>query len=176
MSPLRWLVLAMGSAIALWPSRRSLRDPGAHGFYRFFAFEAIVALIALNLPYWFRKPLSPRQLVSWPLLAGSAGLAVHGFRLLRVIGRPAGDFEQTTRLVRQGAYRVIRHPLYASLLLLAWGAYLKKPSAAGAALAAGASAALAATAKVEERENLARFGDEYARYMQETRMFVPGLF
>jgi len=32
---------------------------------------------------------------------------------------------------------------------------------------------LAATAAVEERENLARFGVTYAAYMKRTRRFVP---
>jgi protein-S-isoprenylcysteine O-methyltransferase Ste14 len=32
---------------------------------------------------------------------------------------------------------------------------------------------LAATAKVEEREDVARFGDEYREYMRRTRRFVP---
>ena len=38
-------------------------------------------------------------------------------------------FESTTTLVTAGAYRYIRHPLYESGLMLAWGAALKAPSA-----------------------------------------------
>ena len=36
-------------------------------------------------------------------------------------------FENTVKLVEVGLYRFIRHPMYASLLLLAWGAFLKHP-------------------------------------------------
>jgi protein-S-isoprenylcysteine O-methyltransferase Ste14 len=157
----------------------------SHGFYRFFAFELLSALVLLNVPVWFRDPLSVRQLVSWFLGAVSIGLAIEGFRLLRVIGRPAPmaarstnlSFENTTTLVTVGAYRLIRHPLYASLLALAWCAYLKDPWAiTGVVLAAGASGFLIATAVAEERENLARFGAPYAAYMKRTRRFVPFVF
>jgi protein-S-isoprenylcysteine O-methyltransferase Ste14 len=180
----RWLVFLVGSVPILWVSRASLRNRNAHGFHRFFAFEAILGLIALNLPAWFRDPFSRRQLASWALLAGSLGLAVHGFHLLHRAGRPdltiedptRLGIEKTTRLVRSGAYRTIRHPLYASLLALAWGVFLKAPSRLSLALAAVATGAITVTARVEERENLRGFGAEYAGYLRETRMFIPFVF
>ena len=155
------VVLFFAASAAILPlSWRSLRDLRTHGFYRFFAFELLLALILLNAPLWFRDPLSARQLVSWLLGAVSIGLAIEGFRLLRVIGRPrpaaepgANDpsanlpFENTTTLVTIGAYRWIRHPLYASLLALGWSAYLKNPASvmASMALTLGASGFLLAT-------------------------------
>ena len=177
----RWVALAAASGPVLWVSRRSLCRPDAHGFYRLFAFEAILGLVALNSPSWFRDVRSPRQLASWTLLLASASLAAHGFHLLRKVGRPDPSIsdparlglEKTTRLVRTGAYRYIRHPLYASLLSLACGAFLKVPSSIGATLATAATGALYLTARVEERENLRTFGGEYAEYARATWMFVP---
>ena len=178
------IFLAVSAAIT-WLSWRSLRDLRAHGFYRFFAFELLSALVLLNAPEWFRDPLAARQLVSWCLGAASIALTIEGFRLLRIIGRPAPTpartnnlpFENTTTPVTVGAYRLIRHPLYASLLALVWGAYLKNPlSIGGIALALGASGFLVATAVAEERENLMAFGAAYAAYMKRTRRFVPFLF
>jgi len=134
---------------------------------------------------WFRAPLSAHQLVSWLLGVASIGLAIEGFRLLRLIGRPTPTaacstnlpFENTTALVTVGAYRFIRHPLYASLLAVVWCAYLKNPLAiSGIVLALGATGFLIATSIVEERENLTRFGAAYADYMKRTRRFVPFLF
>jgi protein-S-isoprenylcysteine O-methyltransferase Ste14 len=154
----------------------ALRSREAHGFYRFFAWEAILGLILANLRWWFANPFSPLQLLSWALLIGSIFLAVHGFRLLRLVGRPQGNFEDTTRLVTVGAYRYIRHPLYASLLCLAGGAWLKHVTPLTVVLFALAAIFLYATAKVEERENLARFGPEYAEYMRKTCMFIPHVF
>ena len=166
-------VISVGLVAFSWNSLRSGRQ---HAFPRLFVFEALLALVLLNAATWFKDPFSPRQLVSWLLLAVSIGLALHGFYLLRRIGRPSGDLENTTTLVRQGIYRYIRHPLYSSLLWLAWGAFLKDVSALALLLALAASAALVATARVEEAENLAKFGEGYRGYMRTTRMFVPFLF
>jgi protein-S-isoprenylcysteine O-methyltransferase Ste14 len=118
-----FLAVSAGITQMSW---RSLRDPRSHGFYRFFAFELLSALVLLNVPMWFRDPFSVRQLVSWFLGVASIGLAIEGFRLLRLIGRPTPTaarstdlpFENTTTLVTVGAYRFIRHALYASLLAL----------------------------------------------------------
>jgi protein-S-isoprenylcysteine O-methyltransferase Ste14 len=102
------------------------------------------------------------------------------------MGRPSKEaasaradlaFERTTRLVRTGVYRFIRHPLYASLLAATWCAHLKNPEAAASlGLALAASAFLTATAVAEEVENLERFGLDYAAYMRRTRRFIPFVF
>jgi len=182
---LRVAIFVAASSAIVQLSWRPLRDLRSHGFYRFFAFELMSALILLNAPMWFRDPLSGRQLVSWFLGTVSIGLAIEGFRLLRVIGWPAPAaprstnlaFENTTELVAVGAYGLIRHPLYASLLALVWCAYLKNPFAIGGiVLAPIASGFLIATAVAEERENRTRFGAAYAAYMKRTRRFVPFLF
>ena len=72
-----------------------------------------------------------------------------------------------------GIYRDIRHPLYASLLLLAWGAFLKAPAQRAGVLAGVASALLCVTAAIEERENIDYFGPAYEAYMRRARRFVP---
>ncbi len=183
-SMVRLVLFFAGSIAIVKLSWRSLRDVRSHGFYRFFAFELLWALILLNILVWFRDPLSTRQLVSWFLGAASIALAIEGFRLLRIIGRPlpttARDtnlgFENTTTLVTVGAYRFIRHPLYASLLALAWCGYLKNPrTVSSIVLALGATGFFIATSVAEERENLMRFGADYAAYMKRTRRFIPFL-
>jgi len=168
-----FLILSIPITVYSWPF---LRRPRSHGFYRFFTFESILALVLMNAPTWLSDPYTPLQMLSWLLLILSAILAAHGFWLLHSLGRPTTGIETTTQLVRQGAYRYIRHPLYASLLFLAWGAFLKGISPWSTVLALVATIALYATAKVEERENLDKFGESYATYMQETRMFIPFIF
>jgi protein-S-isoprenylcysteine O-methyltransferase Ste14 len=168
-----FFVLSIPLLTYSWPSLRKRR---AHGFYRFFAWEAILGLIIVNLHYWFADPFSPLHLLAWALLAASITLALHSFWLLRQVGKPQGEFENTTRLVTIGAYRYIRHPLYASLLCLAAGAWLKQVTLLTLALFAIAVIFLYATARVEERENLTRFGQEYADYMHQTKMFIPFVF
>ena len=153
-----------------------MKNTRAHGFFRFFAWEAILALILLNVDVWFRDPFSLLQIVSWILLVICIALVIHGFYLLRVIGKPQGDFENTTVLVKKGAYKYIRHPLYSSLLFLAWGAFLKDISISSIALVILSTIFLVLTARMEEQENIARFGKSYADYIKETRMFIPFIF
>ena len=69
----------IGSVPNIWVSRPSLGRRDARGFYRFFAFEAILGLIALNAPVWFSDPFAPRQLAAWALLAS----LVHPVHLLK---------------------------------------------------------------------------------------------
>jgi protein-S-isoprenylcysteine O-methyltransferase Ste14 len=67
--------------------------------------------------------------------------------------------------------------LYASLLYLAWGVYLKQPtSLLGCGLALLASGFLWLTARADEEECKGFFGQAYLDYMKRTRMFIPFLF
>lgn len=169
----RAAVFVLGSYGIIRLSHPSLVKPRSHGFYRVFAFESLLALFLLNAEAWVRNPLAARQLASWILLMASAILAVHGFTMLRRLGKPSASLETTTVLVTSGIYRYIRHPLYASLLYLGWGVFLRQPTFAAAALTAAASLFLFLTARVEELENLAKFGADYNEYMKATRRFIP---
>ena len=85
-------------------------------------------------------------------------------------------FEKTSTLVTTGIYHYIRHPLYSSLLILAWGVFFKDPSWPGTLLALAATVTLIATAMADEAECTRFFGPAYTDYMKKTRMFVPFLF
>jgi protein-S-isoprenylcysteine O-methyltransferase Ste14 len=169
----------------LYISRSSLRAPRSHGFYRFFAWEFILVLFLLNVNLWFRDPFSWHQLVSWFLLIVCLVPLAFGVHSLTTRGKPVesreGDaqllaFEKTTTLVTTGVYRYIRHPLYSSLLLLAWGVFFKAPAWSGAILAVGATLFLIATAKADESECIRFFGSPYQAYMKQTKRFLPFLF
>jgi protein-S-isoprenylcysteine O-methyltransferase Ste14 len=182
---LRVGVLAIATACLVYISRVSLLKPGSHGFYRFFAWEAILALLLLNGPVWFHQPTAWHQLISWTLLLVCIVPLTLGVRSLRRQGHPDQSrrqetellaFERTTTLVTDGIFRYIRHPLYASLLLLAWGIFFKRPSAAGAVLAVGATLLLILTAKADEAECEHVFGQAYRIYRRGSRMFIPYVF
>jgi len=177
-------VFLLATAGLGYVSRASLREPRSHGFYRFFAWEAILALALLNVDFWFRDPLSWHQIISWLLLVASGFLVIYGVLLLKKAGKqdsqrndsPMLEFEKTTTLVATGVYRYIRHPLYSSLLFLAWGVFFKSPSWLGGGLALAATLFLVATARAEEAEDVRFFGPAYEEYIRQTRMFVPYLF
>jgi protein-S-isoprenylcysteine O-methyltransferase Ste14 len=182
---LKILLFVLASAVIVYISKASLRKPHSHGFYRFLAWEAILALFLLNVEYWFWNPFSPPQIISWILLIASAFLVMHAVRLLRMMGKPTaqrGDdgatigFEKTTHLVVVGAYKYIRHPMYSSLLFLTWGVFFKNPSWLSGILALAATVFLVATGKVEEAEDIRFFGASYQGYIKKTKMFIPFLF
>jgi len=171
-----WTAFAIGSALFAWFSwAASLRARRYHGISRFFAFEGILALFLLNIHVWFRDPWSPLQVLSWILLIGSAALAVGAIHLYHELASPSGQFENSTCLVESGPFRFIRHPMYGSLILLGLGIYLKRVTVLTSALALVVVIALFVTALIEEREMLARFGEEYAVYMRRTKRFIPFL-
>jgi protein-S-isoprenylcysteine O-methyltransferase Ste14 len=180
----RLVVFLLGSSGILLLSRSALKEQHLYAFPRVFAFEAILGLVVLNAGKWLAQPFSLLQIISWLLLVISAYLAIDSFRMLRKLGAPSEStqedgkqaFEKTTRLIVVGPYRRIRHPLYASLLYLTWGVSLKQVNLVSILLVIIASLALFLTAVYEERENLQKFGDEYATYMQHTKRFLPFVF
>ena len=177
------IVFLVGTAFFAWVSRRSLLKPLSHGFYRFFAWECILTLVLVNFPMWQVDPFAPHQIASWSFLLISPILAIHAVHLLRGQGKPGAQrteaellsFERTSQLVTAGAYRYIRHPMYAALLFLAWGAFLKHTSVASVALVAVASAMLVLTALRDEAECRKHFGAAYAEYMKTSKRFIPFL-
>jgi protein-S-isoprenylcysteine O-methyltransferase Ste14 len=174
------IVFVIATLGLAWLSRRSLLDPGTHGFYRFFAWDLDLALLLFNLPRWFVDPLSWHQVISWLLLLISLYLLITSLVQLRR-GKPDRSrkdeallgLERTTSLVTTGLYRYIRHPMYSSLLFLAWGVFFKHPDLLNGLFALLASVFLFATARVEEREDIRFFGPAYAEYIQRSGMFLP---
>ena len=184
MPPIKILLFLAATAVMAYVSRASLGAPRSHGFSRFFAWEALLALVLLNPETWFRRPFAWFQVVSWLLLFSSLVPLTWGTLLLKRLGKPDArrsddrlfGLEKTTELVTSGIYGLIRHPMYGSLLLVAWGVFFKKPGWLGGLLALAATVFLTLTARIEEGENLRYFGPAYRDYMSRTKMFLPYVF
>ncbi len=170
------LIFVFVSVIITKYSSASLRNPRSHGFFRFFAFEAILLIVCYNLSVWFKDPFTTFHIISWLLLILSIPVAFYSFWQMARIGRPAGNFENTTILVQTGVFRFIRHPLYLSLLLLSAGATFKQVDFFTIILFFASFIAIYLTAKNEEAENLAKFGVNYEQYIHKTKMFIPFIF
>lgn len=127
-----------------------------------------MAWSALSLPAWLR----------WTgvgVMATACGLLVWTFRCL---GKNLTDTVVTRQehtLVMQGPYRWVRHPFYdsAALLMVAisliaanW--FLFVTGVVGVLL-------LIIRTRIEERNLVARFGDGYRAYMEQTGRFLPRL-
>ena len=173
-----FILLSLGLLAFSW---RALKKFNSHGFYRFFAFEGILFLVLHNHPFWFEQPSSVTQLISWGLLLTSITYIVHGLGLLKRHGGlqeredfPGNhSFENTVNLVEEGLYGYIRHPMYGSLLFLAWGACFKHLTLLTMGVGGVVTLFLIVTARVEERENCDYFGEAYQGYIKRSKMFIP---
>ena len=171
---MNYLVIVTGTIlILLFSWFLSIKYKRYHGIVRFFAFESIFILVLLNFRVWFVNPFSLLQLVSWVLLFLSIWVVITGYLLLRGKGKPDSNFENTSLLVKSGIYGYIRHPLYLSVFLLGTGVMLKNPETFQLILAFINLIAVYFTARIEEHEMIAKFGDDYRLYMTETKMFIP---
>ena len=175
------LIFGLLSIPIIGLSWRTLFDLKSHGFYRFFAWECILWLFASSYRQWFTDPFSVKQIFSWVFLCISIYMVVSGVLLLKKAGKPTGDrddknlyeFEKTSELVDTGIFRYIRHPLYSSLIFLAWGIFLKNPGIELFLISVIATILLFLTALSDEKECIIVFGDRYRDYMRRSKRFIP---
>lgn len=81
------------------------------------------------------------------------------------------------RLVTEGVYGRVRHPMYTALLLYSAGMALVLPNAlAGPAYLAAMALITACRLGPEERMMEEDFGEEYRAYRARTKRLVPGLW
>ena len=176
-----WIIFGILSLVLIIISRHTFFNLKSHGFYRFLNWECVAWLLANNYKYWFEYPFSLNQFFSWILLFISLYLVIAGVILMKKLGKPEKaredktlyQFEQTTNLIDTGIFRFIRHPMYSSLIFLAWGIYLKNPTWALFVVAILSSVFLYFTATLEEKECIDYFGDKYKEYMKRSKMFIP---
>ena len=162
-------------SIAATLLRSFIFDTHGRKFYRFFAFEFLFLLILTNFGYWLRNPFTVFRMITWMILFSSFLLAGYGIYHLLQNGKPQtrGNIETTANLVTSGIYKYIRHPLYSSLILLGTATLIKNPSLLATSLFSVSTVFLYATAQTEEKEDLLKFGEDYAVYIRKTGMFFP---
>jgi protein-S-isoprenylcysteine O-methyltransferase Ste14 len=81
------------------------------------------------------------------------------------------------RLITQGIYRRVRHPMYAALFLYSIGQALVLPNwVAGPSYLVSFGILFALRIRAEERMMLETFGEGYASYMARTKRLVPGVW
>ena len=178
-----FIVFGIFSIPILLLSRRTLLNPGSHGFYRFFSWECIAWLLVSNYRFWFANPFSIGHIFSWIFLCFGAYLVIAGVIWLKKAGKPAKtrdeealfEFEKTSKLVDTGIFKYIRHPLYSSLIFLTWGIFLKNVTLPLFIVALASTVFLYLTALFDEKECTAYFGDKYTEYMKRTKRFIPFL-
>ena len=170
---IKLILFAAGTLAVIFITLHSADRLRTYGLLRFFDFESIVVLILYNAEHWFQNPFSVLHIISWLLIIVSVAVVSCGFYMLRRYGQPKHVIDDTASLVTSGIYRYIRHPLYSSLIFLACGAFLKDISVVSSILVLVTLALTVAMARIEEQENIRKFGAGYTDYMKTTKMFIP---
>lgn len=188
-----WLILA----VALWGGvhsllaslgfkdflRRRLGDGFMQSYrllYNLFAVISIapVLYLMISLPdhnlYQVPPPWKYLMLAGQGISALLLFAAVLQTDLLSFAGlRQLSGAEQTGRLVTDGLYRFIRHPLYTFSLLILW--LSPRVTINSFIVYLALTMYVLAGAFFEERKLLREFGQEYVNYRSVTPMLVPGL-
>ena len=87
------------------------------------------------------------------------------------------ELREQHRLITQGVYRRIRHPMYSALVLYSLGHALVIPNwVAGPSNLVAFAVLFALRVRAEERMMDERFGDEYAAYSARTKRLIPGVW
>jgi protein-S-isoprenylcysteine O-methyltransferase Ste14 len=125
---------------------------------------------------WFRLPL-PNWLRWAGVVVGAVAVWL-GYLAHRTLGTSFTATLKTLgqhRLVIQGIYRWVRHPMYTSFFAILAANFLVTANWLIGVLAAVYSLLIVERAAQEERMMLESFGDEYRRYMQCAGRFFPRL-
>jgi protein-S-isoprenylcysteine O-methyltransferase Ste14 len=135
------------------------------------------SVVRWTLPGSMRVPEAAYEIAGLALMA--SGLALRWTAILSL-----GRFFTTDvavhaghRVVRDGVYRLVRHPAYTGLLVaflglgVSFGHWLSL-----AVVMVPLAAALAYRIRVEEAALLERLGSEYAEYCRVTKRLIPGVY
>lgn len=170
-----WLIwLGVWIGAAFW-SKRTVRREGAAGLgHRILLIAAYVLLFAVRGDRIF----GDSAVWEWAGLALTVAGAGFGIWARATIGRnwsAAVTIKEGHTLVREGPYRIVRHPIYSGLLLAMLGTAIGYGTVTGWLSVPVAFAALWFKLRIEEGYMRAQFGEEYLAYQREVKALVPGV-
>ena len=190
-----WILLAWAlyGALHSWLASLSAKvlaerwlGEGVRRYYRLF-FNMVVSLTLLPLlalvvfspdleisriPFpWLGLTLAIEALAAVGILVGVLQTGAMRFLGLAQLAAPPGS-RQAPRLVVNGVYRYMRHPLYLFGLLIIWLLPLMTWNILAFNL--GATAYILVGIQFEERKLLKEFGQAYADYQRRVPMLLPG--
>jgi protein-S-isoprenylcysteine O-methyltransferase Ste14 len=84
-----------------------------------------------------------------------------------------GERREKPGVIRKGVFGVVRHPVYLSEILFYLGLLMLSLSLAAVGIWGVTVGFLHHISRYEENLLLARFGQDYAKYMQEVPMWFP---
>ena len=147
----------------------------------------MLAMLGFLMPIiWIVSPVfafADYQLRPLPLAAGLACFVIGLWLFYRSHADLGTNWSITLqvredhRLVTQGVYRHVRHPMYAALFLYSVGQLLALPNwIAGPSYLVTFGILFVLRVRAEERLMLEEFGADYTAYMARTKRLIPGVW
>jgi len=112
------------------------------------------------------------------ILVISAGLYwLYFFSMAVYVHRQAVlSVDKIKKVIKQGPYGLVRHPIYAADIILAWGVFFFWPTLRVLTSVLWLTIVLLFWMRLEEWGLTQRFGDEYRDYKKQIPMIVPKIF
>ena len=131
--------------------------------------------VMLQSRFWAVSPELLRVLASVLCFALATALS---WTATRALGRQQLRFDAAIgtehELVRRGPYRLVRHPIYTSMLCVLWG--IGFMAASSLLFVVATAVFLVGTeirVRIEDRLLAARFGEQFKEYRRSTRAYLP---
>ena len=116
---------------------------------------------------WKLNPhFGPFHLLSFALIFGGFALLARSWPVLYAA-------QQTSSIATSGPYAQVRHPQYVAFILIMIGFLFQWPTLLTLLMFPILVFAYFRLARAEEQDTLARFGEDYRRYMSTTPRFIP---
>ena len=173
-------LLALAWTLVLADLLRAARQTHVHWIRRLVGMVLLAGTLAVA---WFLERATGGRF-AWPPVAAAlgvtivlAGLALHAWGRRTLAERwspqvaPSGD----VRLAEDGPYAIVRHPLYAAIVLLGTGTLLAHCSRAVLAATVGIVIGVGAKRRAEDRALEARLGPRWTDYARRVPALWPRL-
>lgn len=152
----------------------------------------LLASLSLILLFWQWRPITAvvweteTPMASYAVVAGSfAGWLIvlystflishfELFGLTQVVSHFAGRLAEPMKFRTPGLYRLIRHPIYLGFIIAFWST--PTMTLGHLLFAMVTTAYIFVGIRLEERDLVALFGDQYRHYREKVAMLIPGLF
>jgi protein-S-isoprenylcysteine O-methyltransferase Ste14 len=139
----------------------------------------LLVIIGLVLIFYFSpdSQIIGHNVFTYILVISAVLYWLYFFSLAVFVNQQAAlSSAKTEKLIQHGVYGLVRHPIYAADIILAWGIFLFWPRAAVFIGAVWLSLVLFYWMRLEERVLTEKFGNDYAEYKKRVPMFLPRLF
>ncbi|WP_051978301.1 methyltransferase family protein [Edaphobacter aggregans] len=136
--------------------------------------EVVAIALMLQSPFWTATVLTWRTAASAACFLLAALLSLTATRALGRQLRFDAAIGSQHELVREGPYRVMRHPIYCSMLSLLWGiGFVAAPLWLFVVATIVFLVGTEIRVRIEDRLLAERFGEMFAGYRSSTRAYLP---